>query len=89
MTTGFSGHGTGIIYIYPKYSNAIRQTGTAARTLNVSNGFVNFQLWLNGIRQAKNFDYSLLRSDSLLLNQNTFEDYSVLTYNNYGNFFDI
>lgn len=89
LTTGFSGHGTGIIYIYPNYSNAIRQTGTAARTLNVSDGFVNFQLWLNGIRQAKNFDYSLLRSDSLLLNQNTFEDYSVLTYNNYGNFFDI
>lgn len=89
LTTGFSGHGTGIIYVYPRYTNAIRQTGVAARTLNVPNGFVNFQLWLNGIRQAKNFDYSTLRSDSLLLNENTFEDYNVLIYNNYGNFFDI
>jgi len=89
LTTSFSGHGTGIIYVYPRYTNAIRQVGVAARTLNVPNGFVNFQLWLNGIRQAKNFDYSTLRSDSLLLNENTFEDYNVLIYNNYGNFFDI
>lgn len=79
-----SGHGTGYIYFYPKYEATIQITGSGSKTVELVDGINNMQAWINGIRQVKNQDYLLLRSDSLLLSQNTFENYSNLIYNNYS-----
>ena len=84
-----SGRATGYVYFYPKYSGVKQETGNcSSRIISTSEKITTSQLWLNGVRQLKNTDYSVLRSDSPILTENEFENFSFIIYNNYNNFFD-
>jgi hypothetical protein len=89
VATGFSGHGSGIVFVLPRASGLTRYTGSTSYELNFANKLISPQFWINGARQRRGQDFEVIRSDSLLRSENEFDIFTSNIYNNNSKYFNI
>ena len=65
------------------------KTGTATNHVSANFNIVSEQVWLNGLRQAKDSDYILVSKMGNLTNVNFVSGFSETIYKNEGTFFNV